>query len=160
MTDVTARTAWAFQFNTGLLQKTVDGVAPERWPRKPGNKSNSILWIAGHLVWERSQILKLLGQERHEAWLSLFATGAKPSDGQAYPAASEILRAWTEVSKQLASAMDAAPPEVLSRPAPEGLPSADGKLGGVLQFFTIHEGYHLGQLGYLRKWLGYSQVLG
>lgn len=155
-----ARTAWAFQFNTGLLHKTVDGVAPERWPRKPGSNSNSILWIAGHLVWERSQILKLLGQERPEAWLSLFATGAKLSDDKAYPAPKEILRAWEEVAKQLASAMEAASPELLSQPAPEGLPSADGKLSGVLQFFTIHEGYHLGQLGYLRKWLGYSQALG
>ncbi|MGH9412240.1 MAG: DinB family protein [Terriglobales bacterium] len=160
MTDATTRTAWAFQFNTGLLQKATRAIPPDRWSQTPGDHSNSMLWVAGHLVWGRGQILQLLGQQRPEPWLTLFARGTTPDAAQQYPQPEEILRAWTDASKQLESALAAASDEALARPAPDGLPTSDGHLSGALQFLTIHEGYHLGQLGYLRKWLGFSPTLG
>ncbi len=35
-------------------------------------------------------------------------------------------------------------------------PSTDG----TLFLFSFHEAYHVGQLGYLRRWLGHSPLLG
>jgi hypothetical protein len=31
---------------------------------------------------------------------------------------------------------------------------------GAIVFLNYHETYHVGQMAYLRKWLGYSQLVG
>lgn len=152
--------AWAFQFNAGIFKKATDGVAADQWLTRPSDHSNPLLWVAGHLVWERSRILKLLGHEWSRPWCERFARGLPYGDPERYPQPAELRDAFDEVSAKLVAAVQGASPELLSKAAPEGLPSPDGKLRGGLQFYTIHEGYHLGQLGYLRKYLGYSQTLG
>jgi hypothetical protein len=153
-------TAWAFQFNTGVFKKATDGIAPDRWLERPSDRSNSLLWVAGHLVWERSGILKILGQSWTRPWCAQFARGLPYANPEQYPAPAEVLTAFDDVSAKLVAAVQNASSELLSQPSPQGLPSADGKIGGGLTFYTIHEGYHLGQLGYLRKWLGYGSALG
>jgi uncharacterized damage-inducible protein DinB len=40
------------------------------------------------------------------------------------------------------------------------VPSADGTLGGVINFLAYHDTYHTGQVAYLRCWLGHSGVAG
>ncbi|HLI35407.1 MAG TPA: hypothetical protein VKW70_10205 [Terriglobia bacterium] len=70
------------------------------------------------------------------------------------------MSAWDDVSGKLTAALNSVSPEVLSRPAPQGIPSFDGRLGRTMAFFSIHESYHIRQMAYLRKWLGYGQVVG
>lgn len=160
MENDNASLAWAFQFNSGIYKKATDGIAPEKWLVRPSDHSNSLLWVAGHLVWERSGILKMLGQEWSRPWCQRFARGLPYGNTEQYPKPADLLQAFDEVSAKLIAAIKDASPTLLSKPAPEGLPSPDGQLRGGLQFYTIHEGYHLGQLGYLRKYLGYSPTLG
>ena len=49
---------------------------------------------------------------------------------------------------------------MLAKPAPKGPPSFDGKISGLVAFLAFHEAYHVGQVTYLRKWLGYGQSVG
>lgn len=160
MRNEIASTAWAFQFNTGLFKRVTDGIAPERWLERPSDHSNPLIWVVGHLVWERGRILAMLGQSWSRPWCDQFARGLAYAPPQQHPTPAELLTAFDEVSAQLVAAVQNASPELLAKPSPEGLPSADGTLSGGLTFYTIHEGYHLGQLGYLRKYLGYSPALG
>jgi uncharacterized damage-inducible protein DinB len=64
------------------------------------------------------------------------------------------------VSAELSAALSNAPADALSKPAPPGPPSFDGKLSGTVAFFAFHDTYHAGQISYLRKWLGYGQTVG
>jgi hypothetical protein len=50
--------------------------------------------------------------------------------------------------------------DVLAKAAPNAGFSFDGKIGGLIAFLAFHETYHVGQLSYLRKWLGYGQLVG
>ena len=43
-------------------------------------------------------------------------------------------------------------------PAPQWLRSQDGTLLGGLAFAAMHEAYHVGQMGFLRKWLGLDPI--
>jgi uncharacterized damage-inducible protein DinB len=40
------------------------------------------------------------------------------------------------------------------------VPSADGTLGGVINFLAYHDTYHTGQVAFLRGWLGHEGVAG
>lgn len=149
-----------FKTNTDLVKKATEGIRPEHWFLKPADVSNHLMWVQGHLVWSRGNVLKTLGAEWSNPWASLFARGAEPAAPDQYPGVDEIRRAWNEVSEHLSTSLAGAPADVLAKPAPNGAPSFDGKVGGLVAFLAFHETYHVGQLSYLRKWLGYGQTVG
>jgi hypothetical protein len=155
-----ANISGSFKFNADLFKKMVEGIAPDHRLVRPGGNSNSLLWVTGHAVWARGRALQTLGPEWSRPWANLFARGAALVAQDQYPKPQEILNAWDDVSAKLTSVVEGVTPEVLSKPAPQGIPSFDGKLSGTLAFFSIHESYHIGQMGYLRKWLGYGQSVG
>ena len=78
-------------------------------------------------------------------------------DRESYPAIDEIRRVLAEISEKLYRALQSLDEERLSRSFPgiEGRTGADQLAG-----FAMHDTYHVGQLGYVRKGLGYSAVAG
>jgi uncharacterized damage-inducible protein DinB len=155
-----AGAAVTYQINTGMVEKCFSGLTLEELQQRPGEHSNSLLWIGGHLVWARSRALQFLGQPWELPWFPLFARGAKPDDAAQYPSPDEILTAWRDSSASLAAALDTASEETLSAPAPVNPPGSDGKIGGLVNFLAWHETYHVGQAAYLRKWLGHESISG
>ena len=147
-----------FKTNTELVKKATAGIQPEHWYRKPGDSSNHLLWVAGHLVVSRGTVLKGMGWEWSAPWAPLFARGAKPVAKDQYPGIEEIRKAWNEVSEQLTASLASVPADVLAKPHDK--PTFDGTVGGFVAFLAFHETYHVGQVGYLRKWLGYGQTVG
>ena len=148
-----------FKTNTDLVGKALLEVPPDHWFRAPGDDSNHLMWVAGHLVVHRGAILNYLGGEWKAPWSDLFKRGAQRSDNDQYPPIDEIKSAWQDVSRELFARL-ANPPGELSNPAPKGPPSFDGKLSGSVAFFAFHETYHVGQVSYLKKWLGFGQTVG
>lgn len=155
-----ATTVSIFHANRQLFEKTVQGLSDEKWLAQPGPDSNPLLWIAGHVVVHRALVPRIAGIEWSVPWEKLFSRGATRVAPEAYPAPAEILRAWNEVSAKLSPAFDQMTPELLSRPKFEGALSLDGTVAGTVSVLSLHEAYHIGQMGYLRKWLGYGQTIG
>lgn len=155
-----ADAAHTFEFNAGLFKKGFDGLTPEEWLCRPNESSNHMLWIFGHVIWARGVTLKFLGVEYSRPWFPLFARGAKLDETAQYPTPEEANAAWEEVSASLAAALEGASEDVLSNPSPQGIPSADGKISGLVGFLAHHETYHVGQVGYLRSFLGHEGVAG
>ena len=153
-----AHAASAFRQNEHLLAKSYDGLTQDEWRRRPGETSNNMLWIAGHLVWARSRSVASLGSSWDRPWLSLFSRGAKHSATEQYPAPDEVLEAWREVSQSMTTAMEDATEELLEKPSSP--PSTDGKISGLIGFLSFHETYHVGQAAYLRCWLGRGGIVG
>jgi uncharacterized damage-inducible protein DinB len=149
-----------FKFNTDIVNKALTGVDPEHWFKNPGEDSNHLMWIMGHLVVHRAHTLKTLGVDWENKWMPLFAQGTDRLADTAYPSIEEMRAAWEQVSAELAKALQQAAPDVLAEKAPKGPPSFDGKLGGTVAFLAFHDTYHVGQISYLRKWLGYGNTIG
>jgi hypothetical protein len=152
--------AGMFKTNTDIVNKAIADVAPEDWFRKPGDDSNHLLWVMGHLIVHRGRTLQVLGADWDASWASLFARGAERIADAEYPTGEEMREAWSQVSAELSAALRNASPNALGQAAPKGPPSFDGKLGGTVAFFAFHDTYHTGQISYLRKWLGYGQTVG
>jgi uncharacterized damage-inducible protein DinB len=155
-----AAAVYTFRQNANLLERSFGDLDRREWLRRPAERSNPVLWIVGHMIWSRSRVLAMLGEEWTRPWLPLFARGATLADDAQYPAPEEMMAAWHDVTAHLTAALDAAPAEALAAPVGEKSPSYDGKVGGMVTFLAFHESYHVGQVAYLRCWLGHDGVVG
>jgi uncharacterized damage-inducible protein DinB len=157
---VIAGAAENYRFNSDFLVKTVIDLSPEEWLSRPGEKSNHIAWLVGHLVWTRGRLLSRLGTEWSKPWLELYRRGSHADGPPDSPSAETLLETWREVSGVLSGALEGASEDLLSQPSKQGPPSADGKVSGVVNFLAIHETYHVGQAAYLCCWLGHKGPMG
>ena len=149
-----------FKINTEIVNRAISDVKAEDWFRTPGDDSNHLMWLLGHIVVHRGHVLRVLGLGWDSSWASLFARGSERVGEAEYPSVEEMMDAWTKISEQLRTALREAPPDVLAKPAPESPPSFDKKLSGTVAFYAFHDAYHAGQLSFLRKWLGYGRAIG
>ena len=149
-----------FKFNTDIVNKAIADVEPDHWFKKPGDDSNHLTWVMGHLIIHRGMTLKYLGLEYDDTWSELFSRGSEHVADAKYPSIEEIRSAWNDVSSRLSDALKSTGEGVMTQEAPKGPPSFDGKLTGTVAFFAFHDTYHTGQVSFLRKWLGYGQTIG
>ena len=157
---VIATSAQEYRFNNDFLVKAVADLAPEDWLKRPDAKCNHIAWIVGHVIWTRKALLGRLGTEWSTPWLGMFARGVKLDESSAYPSPAALVDAWREVSGVLTGALENVSEEALAQPSTQGPPSTDGKQSGVVSFLAWHETYHVGQISYLRGWLGHKGLMG
>ena len=155
-----ANVAGMFKANTDIVNKATADISPEHWFQKPGDDSNHLMFVLGHLVVHRGRTLNTLGVDWNTPWAPLFARGAERVADADYPSIDEIRAAWNQVSTELSAVLRQPNEEVLTKDAPKGPPSFDGKISGTIAFYAFHDTYHVGQVSYLRKWLGYGQTIG
>ena len=149
-----------FKFNNGIYERTVRGIPAEQWLIQPSEGSNHLLWVVAHAAVTRAVGVRLLGGEWSAPWQNLFTRGQPRVDNGHYPSVAEVQQAWHEISGKLLSALPTASPELMGKAVEKGKPSIDGTVGGTVGFLCLHESYHLGQMGFIRKWLGHGQALG
>jgi uncharacterized damage-inducible protein DinB len=155
-----ANVAGMFKANTDIVNKATADINPEHWFKKPGDDSNHLMFVLGHLVIHRGRALKILGLEWNTPWAPLFDRGVERVADAEYPSIDEIRAAWTQVSADLSAALRQPNADVMEQPAAKGSLSFDGKTSGIVAFYAFHDTYHVGQISYLRKWLGYGQTVG
>ena len=149
-----------FKANTDIVNKAIADVEDQHWFKRPGDDSNHLTWMLGHLIVHRGHILKTLGVDYDNTWAELFARGVERRADSDYPSVEELRNAWQQVSTELATALKNPSPDVMASPPPKGLPSFDGKISGSVAFLGFHDCYHTGQVSFLKKWLGFGQTVG
>ncbi len=154
-----AASAENYSFSSDLLAKMVKDLSPEEWLSRPNDKTSHIAWIVGHMIWSRSYVLVRLGTQWSRPWLDSFAIGAKCDNNADYPSPGALTDAWRDTSALLASTFESVSEEVLSEPCPIGPPTPDGKVSGAVKYLAIHEIYHVGQVSFLRGWLGHKGLI-
>ncbi len=137
-----------------LYAKALHGLDPTELTESPCDNSNPMLWMAGHLAQSRARLARLLGVEHAVPWPSLFTRGAPAPAAEEYPALEEIRGAWEAAGKALRSRLGGMSDGELQGPLQVKIPSTDGTLRGAIVFALFHEGYHVGQMGYVRRTLG------
>jgi hypothetical protein len=148
-----------FYVTTNFFIKALGGLERDALLTRPGARSNPPIWVAGHLAQSRTRLVNLLGSSRALPWPGLFETGSKVVDLSIYPEAEAIVTVWRDLSIELNQRLEAVGGEALENDAPPRTASPDGTLRGAIALFAFHEGYHIGQLGFLRKWLGYGPLI-
>lgn len=153
-----AAIASQFQVGTNYFRKAMSRLGPADLVKRAGPQSNPAIWIAGHLTQFRVRLGNILGEDREVPWGDLFATGSSIGELSKYPGKEEIDGTWTLASERLMTRLDQATGRSLDASPPMRIASGDGTLRGAIAYFAFHEAYHLGQLGFLVKWLGHAPL--
>jgi uncharacterized damage-inducible protein DinB/uncharacterized protein YndB with AHSA1/START domain len=146
--------------NDSLIERTFMGVKPDELWTRPTPQSNSLLWILGHMVTVRGALLKMLGDDFESGIGQQFARGATVQEPSTYPTREQILEASREVNARLYARLGALTGDTLAQPASRAFTPAVQTVRDQIAFLVMHDTYHVGQLGYVRKALGYEGVVG
>lgn len=148
-----------FRITTNLFIKAMSGVDKEEAMRRPGPMSNPLLWLAGHVIHFRTRLLALMGVPRDFPWGSRFDTGSKVGGPETYPDPEELVAMWEELSELLVERLGTLTEADLAAPPTAKVPTTDATLRGAIGYFSLHEAYHVGQMGYIRKWMGMTPII-
>jgi len=148
-----------FRITTNLFIKAMSGVDKNTAMRRPGDRSNPLLWLAGHVIHFRTRLLSLVGVPRDFPWGNRFDTGSKVGSAENYPEPAELVAFWEELSELLEDRLGALTEADLATPPAARVPTTDATLRGAIGYFSLHEAYHVGQMGYVRKWLGMTPII-
>ena len=151
--------AQIYALNTRMYEQGVEGVDDQSLRRRPADGNNPLLWIAGHLASTRFGVCQILGVNREIPWGKTFFRGASV-DPAALPAMEGIRESWREISGLLQQRLEAVSEAELAAPAPKRFPIPDTTVRGAVTFLGWHEGYHIGQMSFVRRWLGLPGLAG
>jgi uncharacterized damage-inducible protein DinB len=141
-----------------LYAKALHGLDPAELTRTPSENSNPMVWMAGHLAQSRVRLGRLLGVEQEVPWPSLFQRGSPAPESERYPALADIRREWDTAGAALRTRLRSMNDAELYGELQVKIPSTDGTLRGAIVFALFHEGYHVGQMGYVRRTLGKERI--
>lgn len=156
---VVAPLAMIFAVNDDLVSRALDGLTPQELWHAPTENNNAMLWIAGHVVETRATVLKLLGEAVDTGWGKLFERGATLRAADEYPSRESVESMRREVGPRLLAKLASLDESYLASPATMALPGVT-TMADQLGFFALHDTYHVGQMAYIRKALGYPGLVG
>lgn len=139
----------AFGNNVRLLELNGAGLTPELAAQRPASGVASAAWIVGHLVTARRRILKLVGGTLPEdpVWEQHYARGGPGASAHLdWAGLVETFRATDQMLKEAFLQLTE-----WDRPTLNPALGTEQPLEQVLAFLYMHECYHLGQIGIIRK---------
>lgn len=142
-----------FRLDTRLLVNCFAGVDDAKALHRPSDEVNNMAFVAAHLADSRRYLANMLGPEVDNPFPDL-ADGIGIDDFPELPTVEALLKAWKKMGEVLDERLQAATAEQLDADAPIDFGVDDGSLLGGIAFLLHHEGYHIGQLAYLRKLMG------
>lgn len=147
--------------NDWLFRQSFAGLTAAEAARSPDGKLNSPQWVAGHMAATRAVMARLLGLPEDPApFGGVFDRGAPFDPAAAYPPLPEITALFVALGERIRERGQTVPDAALAAAVPFNLPIDDKTVLGGIAFLSLHESYHAGQLGYLRRLLGHGSVTG
>lgn len=137
-----------------VLEQVTEDQAKERLL---GGGRNSLRWLIGHLIWDRSALLKTLGADPEYPWDDYFKSDKVHTDGTEYPSMGEIKKEWDRVHSLLIGKLESLDAADAQRTGPQ-LPHQQPTLMGAAAFWLWQDCYHVGQIGSLRTLLGLNPL--
>ena len=159
MHPVAAPLAAGFRLHTRLFLNCLNGLDDATARTRPNPHTNSIAFIALHLVDVRHYTVGVAGGSAPANPFAGVLTEVRSIEElAACPPLAEIQAAWAAVSAALEETLEAIGGETLAAESPQRYPVSDGTVAGGLAFLLTHEGYHIGQLALVRKFLGHAAM--
>jgi uncharacterized damage-inducible protein DinB len=146
-----------FDFQTRLFNNVLNGVTDEESNERQSDNTNSMKWIAGHMLNSRINTMnQLTGGTPDTTYAAQFGRGVTFDPNATYPAIEEVISHWNSASPAISERLAHMPEEVLESKAPAQSPIAeiDESFRALIAFIISHEALHIGQLSILRKMAG------
>jgi uncharacterized damage-inducible protein DinB len=158
MDPVVAAFSQLMALDDRLVTTALDGLTDEEAWRHPGD-ANPLYWIAGHITRYRNGLATAFGVGLDLPWASAFEIKSQPDPANCPVSLAEIRATFATLSERLNKRLPELTDADLSAAAPFKVRIADQTMRGLITFLTFHEIYHVGQIAYVKKWLGYPGVI-
>lgn len=160
MNQKVALFAKQYQINRALVSAALKDLSQEDIEARIDDKGNSMKWLVGHLASSRFVLIRHLGVDEQGPLGDTFARGADVKPAADYPSYAEILKVWEDISEKVETRLGEVTDDDLSAPMDAPYPISDGTTLSAIAFLSLHETYHTGQLAYIRRLHGGSQITG
>lgn len=147
-----------FALNTRLLLNGFEGLDQAASLRRPSDETNHAAFIALHLIDARYYLAGFVGLDAKSPFLELTEKARGIEDLPEHPGPGELLPVWREVGELLLGRFEKMTAAELDADSPAEFPIDDDSVLGGVAFLIQHEAYHIGQIGLLRKLLGYPAI--
>jgi uncharacterized damage-inducible protein DinB len=146
------------RLNTRLYLNCLEGVDDQAARRRPNEHTNSLAFVALHLVDSRHFLARLLSAPAENPFAALLDSVRGIDELGETPPLPPIRAAWIEVSAVLERRLEALTGAELAREPGQNFLPDDPTLLGAVTFLAQHDGYHVGQMALLRKFLGLNAM--
>lgn len=147
-----------FRLHTRLYLNCLEGVDDHAARRRPDGRTNSLAFVAVHLVDARHFLAAYLAAEAANPFAALLKDARGIDDVEGLPGVEEVRAAWRGVSEVLDARLAALTEEEIRAASPQAFPVEDRSVLGGIAFLAHHDAYHVGQMALLRKHLGFGPM--
>lgn len=150
-------------FNTWLFRNAIQDVQAGKTGYRASDNTNPFDRIAGHLTCARRDLANVLGIETPDlpwgAFSSAKGLGAQFAPELDCPSLTDIATQFNHVTEALMAGLPKVSDETLAAASPIPIPGDKPTVADLLSFLTMHETYHIGQLGLLKKGMGGKRIM-
>lgn len=149
-----------YVLNGTWFNNVLTGFADEETNRRISPDMNHVKYLAGHLFTSLYSFAMIAEIQVEKKWGELFAGVGKSKalDHYEYPSIEEIRAEWARVFPLVKRGLEALPEEGLQKEFPAspvaGFGILDATIGDLWAFLNLHQAYHIGQIGILRRGFG------
>lgn len=149
-----------FGLNTDALEHTLKGITDENAFNRPAETCTPAHFVFGHIITYRIDLANLLGIPAENPLGKMFAYKSAPGEPSEYPPLSELKNAWDAITAKIETRLKEINEAELDAEAPFEVAPLSKTVGGCAGFMIFHEAYHIGQIGYLRRFYGLERAFG
>ncbi len=149
-------------YNAWMFGNAVKDVSAEQAGFRVNDNTNAFDRLAGHVVVSRHGMGGLVKLEMPELpWGSFaeFGMGTQFDEGRECASLGDIAEKFNNVSEVLMANLPQVSDDVLTSPSPFPIPGEGQTMQDLLAFLTMHETYHIGQLGLLKKSMSGTSIM-
>lgn len=149
-----------FDWVNKWFHNSLDGFTDRETNQRLNKNMNHVKYLAGHLLNAQYGIGKAVAAKFERKWDDLFAglSKTRAQDNFPYPNISEIVSEWDKLYTAIRSHLASLSDDALSREMPGGGMGKSGvfdsSIGDYIAFLNLHQMYHIGQIGILRRGFG------
>lgn len=149
-----------YRMHTQMFSNMLDGVQEADAQTRIENKTNHVSWMVGNLVNCRYWLAGILGIPEKDPNEELFKDAKALDTNARYPSLEELKREWHKISPLVYQKLLSVEEEELLQPYEFGMnvPYVEENKLNMVGMTLDRESYLFGQLGLMRKLLGYESV--
>lgn len=146
------------ELNTTLLHNCCQGVSDGDAGRRLADRGNNIGFLASHLIDARHFLAAQIGHGLSNPLSEALADARSIEEIVELPSLTELLDAWDRISRHLRREVRGLTPGALDEESSASFPISGRSRLSMIAFLLQHESYHIGQMGFLRRQLGYPAM--
>ncbi len=144
----------SYQNNTKRITAACEGITTTEATFRPYDKTNSLLWEVGHLMFFRNTICKILNPtEKLESMPNekdMFGFGSTQFAAADYPALDEVLTKYQQRGERVYELLDAVSAEHLAAESHIKIPVLGVTVANQVYSLLLHEANHYGELNVVK----------